>query len=154
MEKIRIGIVGYGNVGRGVEAAITQNPDMELAGVFTRRDPKSLTIKTKEAGVYRIEEAEKMKDQIDGPTKHQRVKALMDLSHQLQHEFALSQIGKTLEVLIEEPDGESMIGHASNYLKVKTNCWKHNGWNNAPGLILKCLKRPDIAKALKTTRAT
>ncbi len=65
MEKIRIGIVGYGNVGRGVEAAITQNPDMELAGVFTRRDPKSLTIKTKEAGVYRIEEAEKMKDQID-----------------------------------------------------------------------------------------
>ena len=65
--------------------------------------------------------AAKMKDQIDGPTKHQRVKALMDLSHQLQHEFALSQIGKTLEVLIEEPDGESMIGHASNYLKVKTN---------------------------------
>ncbi|SHI24012.1 diaminopimelate dehydrogenase [Pollutimonas bauzanensis] len=37
--KIRIGIVGYGNLGRGVESAIAQNADMELAGVFTRRDP-------------------------------------------------------------------------------------------------------------------
>lgn len=46
---IRIGIVGYGNLGRGVEAAIRQNPDLELAAVFTRRDPASLTIDT--AGV-------------------------------------------------------------------------------------------------------
>ena len=37
---IRIGIMGYGNLGRGVECAIKQNPDMELAAVFTRRDPK------------------------------------------------------------------------------------------------------------------
>ncbi len=65
MEKIRIGIVGYGNIGRGVEAAIMQNPDMELAGVFTRRDPQTLKIKTKETGVYQIKEAQEMKDQID-----------------------------------------------------------------------------------------
>ena len=43
---IRIGILGYGNLGKGVECAIRQNPDMELAAVFTRRDPKSLSILT------------------------------------------------------------------------------------------------------------
>ena len=43
---IRIGILGYGNLGRGVEAAVRQNPDMELAAVFTRRDPASLSIQT------------------------------------------------------------------------------------------------------------
>jgi|GEM_PF-5656706 len=43
MSKIRIGIVGYGNIGRGVEAAVGQNPDMELAAIFTRRPPESLT---------------------------------------------------------------------------------------------------------------
>jgi diaminopimelate dehydrogenase len=41
-EQIRIGIAGYGNLGRGVEASIAQNPDMDLAGVFTRRDPGSI----------------------------------------------------------------------------------------------------------------
>lgn len=43
-ETIRVGIVGYGNLGRGVERAIAQNPDMELVGVFTRRDPGSLAV--------------------------------------------------------------------------------------------------------------
>ena len=42
MDKIRIGIVGYGNIGRGVEKAITQNEDLELAAVFTRRNPEAL----------------------------------------------------------------------------------------------------------------
>ena len=63
--------------------------------------------------------AARMKDQIDGNVKHERVKKLMELSHRLQSEFASSQIGKTLEVLIEERQGEYMVGHASNYLKVK-----------------------------------
>ena len=40
--KIRIGIAGYGNLGRGVEAAVTNSEDMELVGVFTRRDPSAL----------------------------------------------------------------------------------------------------------------
>ena len=39
---IRIGILGYGNLGRGVECAVRQNPDMELVAVFTRRDPKDV----------------------------------------------------------------------------------------------------------------
>ena len=41
---IRVGILGYGNLGRGVECAVKQNDDMELAAVFTRRDPSGVTI--------------------------------------------------------------------------------------------------------------
>ncbi|MFR7591154.1 MAG: tRNA (N(6)-L-threonylcarbamoyladenosine(37)-C(2))-methylthiotransferase MtaB [Longibaculum sp.] len=65
--------------------------------------------------------AAKMKDQVDGNIKHERVKALMELSHQLQSEFASWQIGKVLDVLIEERHGQYMIGHASNYLKVNVD---------------------------------
>ena len=53
MEKIRIGIAGYGNLGKGVELAIRQNEDMELAGVFTRRDPAAVAIKTPGVPVYK-----------------------------------------------------------------------------------------------------
>lgn len=62
---IRIGIMGYGNLGRGIECAIKQNPDLELVAVFTRRDPKDLSIMTKTAKVYHVDEAEKMKDAVD-----------------------------------------------------------------------------------------
>ncbi|MBQ3019514.1 MAG: diaminopimelate dehydrogenase [Clostridia bacterium] len=61
---IRIGIYGYGNLGRGVELAIRQNPDLTAVGVFTRRDPS--TVKTLTGlPVYSVEEAEKMQDKID-----------------------------------------------------------------------------------------
>ena len=62
---IRIGIMGYGNLGRGVECAIKQNPDMELAAVFTRRDPKNVRILTESAKVYHADEAKHMTDKID-----------------------------------------------------------------------------------------
>ena len=62
---MRIGIVGYGNLGRGVESAIRQNADMELVAVFTRRDPASVKIRTEGVPVLQMEEAFKMKDQID-----------------------------------------------------------------------------------------
>ena len=65
MSKIRIGIVGYGNLGRGVEAAISQNPDMELVAVFTRRDPSTVQITTEGVGVYLVDDAQQYKDQID-----------------------------------------------------------------------------------------
>ena len=65
MSKIRIGIVGYGNLGRGVEAAISQNPDMELVAVFTRRDPSTVQITTEGVGVYLVDDAQNYKDQID-----------------------------------------------------------------------------------------
>ena len=62
---IRIGILGYGNLGRGVECAIKQNPDMELVAVFTRRPPESVSILTKEATVCNIADVESWKDRID-----------------------------------------------------------------------------------------
>ena len=65
MNKIRIGIAGYGNLGRGVELAIRQNPDTELACVFTRRDPQSVKILTEGVSVYPISEIADHKDSID-----------------------------------------------------------------------------------------
>ena len=62
---IRIGILGYGNLGRGVECAIRQNPDMELAAVFTRRNPEDVTILTKTAAVCNIADAADWKEKID-----------------------------------------------------------------------------------------
>ena len=62
---IRIGIVGYGNLGRGVLAAITQNPDMRAAAVFTRRDPQSLKLDDKNIPVVPLAEAEGWKSKID-----------------------------------------------------------------------------------------
>ncbi|MBQ3483541.1 MAG: diaminopimelate dehydrogenase [Clostridia bacterium] len=62
---IRIGIYGYGNLGRGVEAAIRQNEDLTLAAVFTRRDPATLKIRTKGVPVVHIDKAAEMADRID-----------------------------------------------------------------------------------------
>lgn len=63
--------------------------------------------------------AARMKDQVDEKIKKQRVKSLLDLSHELMKDYALQQFNQVLEVLIEEQEGDYMIGHASNYLKVK-----------------------------------
>ena len=65
MKKIRIGIVGYGNLGRGVEQSIKQNIDMELVAVFTRRDPSTLTILTPEAKVVHMDDLLNYKGKID-----------------------------------------------------------------------------------------
>lgn len=62
---IKIGILGYGNLGKGVECAVKHNPDMELAAVFTRRDKESLNILTPGVKVCSVQEAESMKDEID-----------------------------------------------------------------------------------------
>ena len=61
----RIGILGYGNLGRGVECAIRQNEDMELVAVFTRRDPASVSILTDTAEVCKVDDVESWKDKID-----------------------------------------------------------------------------------------
>lgn len=65
MKKIRIGIAGYGNIGRGVERAIARNEDMELAAVFTRRDPSSVKIETDGAAVRHMDDMISMKEEID-----------------------------------------------------------------------------------------
>ena len=62
---IRVGIYGYGNLGRGIEAAVYKNDDMELVAVFTRRDPSSLTIKTENVPVVSVKDVLDWKDKID-----------------------------------------------------------------------------------------
>ncbi|MBR3811383.1 MAG: diaminopimelate dehydrogenase [Agathobacter sp.] len=62
---IRVGIMGYGNLGRGIECSLKQNKDMELVAVFTRRDPKTVRILSKNVAVYHVDDAPKMKDEID-----------------------------------------------------------------------------------------
>ncbi len=62
---IRIGIMGYGNLGRGIECAIRHNPDMKLAAVFTRRDPAKLRILTEGVRVYQAQDVFSHKDDID-----------------------------------------------------------------------------------------
>lgn len=65
MDKIRIGIVGYGNLGKGTELAIRQTPDTELACVFTRRAPESLKIMTEGVPVYSLDDISAHKKDID-----------------------------------------------------------------------------------------
>ncbi|RLP76839.1 diaminopimelate dehydrogenase [Mycetocola tolaasinivorans] len=64
-QRIRVGIVGYGNLGRGVEASLALNPDLELVGVFTRRDPATLTPARPETRVFGIDALDGLEDQID-----------------------------------------------------------------------------------------
>lgn len=65
MEKIRIGIIGYGNLGRGVELAIKQNPDMTLIAVFSRRDPSSLNLVTENVAAVHMDQLLDYKGKID-----------------------------------------------------------------------------------------
>ena len=62
---IKIGILGYGNLGRGVECAVKQNDDMELVAVFTRRNPEDVKILTENATVCNVADVEDWKDKID-----------------------------------------------------------------------------------------
>ena len=62
---IRIGILGYGNIGRGIEAAVAAAPDMELAAIFTRRDPASVAVKTPGAPVVNVADLEAWADKVD-----------------------------------------------------------------------------------------
>ncbi|AXH99400.1 diaminopimelate dehydrogenase [Sporosarcina sp. PTS2304] len=62
---IRVGIAGYGNLGRGVESSISQNEDMELVAVFTRREPEDVQLLSEHVPVYKLNEIESFKEQID-----------------------------------------------------------------------------------------
>ena len=62
MDKIRVGIVGYGNLGRGVELSIDENEDIQLVGVFTRRDPTFIETKAK---AFSIDDIKDFKNEID-----------------------------------------------------------------------------------------
>ncbi|MBQ7765476.1 MAG: diaminopimelate dehydrogenase [Lachnospiraceae bacterium] len=62
---IRVGILGYGNLGRGIECAVKNNSDMELKAVFTRRNPADVKILTEGVGVYHVDDILAHKDEID-----------------------------------------------------------------------------------------
>ena len=62
---IRVGIYGYGNLGRGIECALKQNDDMELVAVFTRRDPSTVKILTEGVSVFNVKDVLSMTDKID-----------------------------------------------------------------------------------------
>ena len=62
---IRVAIAGYGNLGRGTQAAIKQSPDMQLVGVFSRRDPTSVTLIDSSVPVYAMDDITQYKDDID-----------------------------------------------------------------------------------------
>lgn len=65
MGKIRIGITGYGNLGKGVESGLEQNPDMELIAVFTRRDPGSVRIRSGNVSVFSYDEISRFEGKVD-----------------------------------------------------------------------------------------
>ncbi len=65
MEKIKIGILGYGNIARGVEQAIRQNEDLALAAVFTRRDPAHVAVQTPGVPVLHVDDAPAWRDRVD-----------------------------------------------------------------------------------------
>ena len=62
---IRIGIMGYGNLGRGIECAVKKNPDMEVVAVFSRRNPETVKILSENAKVYSADDVLNFKDKID-----------------------------------------------------------------------------------------
>lgn len=65
MKKIKIGICGYGNLGRGVESVLINNTDMELVAIFTRRNPRQIKPCFEKNKMYSISEIDKFKDKID-----------------------------------------------------------------------------------------
>lgn len=65
MDRIRVGILGYGNLGKGVEAGIRQNKDMELTAVITRREPATVSVHSDEVEVFHINELSSLEDKID-----------------------------------------------------------------------------------------
>jgi diaminopimelate dehydrogenase len=65
MNKIRIGIVGYGNIGRGVELAIERNEDMQLVAVVTRRNPEDVKVLTEGVKKVHLDDVLTLKDEVD-----------------------------------------------------------------------------------------
>ena len=65
MDKIKIGIYGYGNLGKGVEIAVHNNSDMQLVGIFTRREPASISPLYSDSKIFSVRDVEKFKNDID-----------------------------------------------------------------------------------------
>ena len=72
---MKIAILGYGNLGKGVEAAIKHNPDAELTAIFTRRDPSAVKPLTAGVNVYNVKDILAHKDEIDGRCPHNQLRS-------------------------------------------------------------------------------
>lgn len=129
MQKIRIGILGYGNLGKGVELGILQNKDMELVGVFTRRNTDELELVTKDAKVFHISEAKEMTDIIDvmilcGSSKS-------DIPTQGPEFATLFNTVDGFDTHARVPDYYMSVNQAAT--KAKKTCVISSGWD--PGLF-------------------
>lgn len=129
MQKIRIGILGYGNLGKGVEVGIQQNKDMELAGVFTRRNADNIELVAKNAKAYHIDESKDMTDIIDvmilcGGSK-------TDLPIQGPEFAAMFNTVDGYDTHAKIPEYYSAVNEAA--LKAKKTCVISSGWD--PGLF-------------------
>lgn len=127
MDKIRIGIAGYGNVARGVEKAVAASPDMEMRAILTRRDPASVTAAWSGAPVYSVDDAEKLVEEID-------VMVLCggsatDLKHQGPMFAALYNIVDSFDAHPSIPGYMAVINEAAR----NTTAVISSGWD--PGLF-------------------
>lgn len=129
MQKIRIGILGYGNLGKGVELAISQNKDMELVGVFTRRKADTIELITKNASVYHIDKAKEMTDIIDVMILCSGSKS--DLPTQGPEFAAMFNTVDAYDTHAKIPDYYDAVNQAA--LKSKKTCVISSGWD--PGLF-------------------
>jgi len=124
---IRVGIVGYGNVGKGVEKAVASAGDMELWGVFTRRDPKTLKLRNESVPIYSLNDASNMIGEIDvmvlcGGTS-------TDLKEQGPHFAAMFNIVDSYDTHAKIPDYLASVDKAAK----KTTAIISAGWD--PGLF-------------------
>ncbi|TAH69853.1 MAG: diaminopimelate dehydrogenase [Anaerolineaceae bacterium] len=129
MQKIRIGILGYGNLGKGVELGTAQNKDMELVGVFTRREADTIQLLTTNSKAYHIDEAKEMTDIIDvmilcGGSKS-------DLPTQGPEFAAMFNTVDGFDTHAKIPEYYDIINQAA--LKSKKTCVISSGWD--PGLF-------------------
>ena len=129
MKKIRIGILGYGNLGKSVELGILQNKDMELVGVFTRRNADAISLVTENAKAYNIDEAKDMADIIDvmilcGGSK-------TDLPQQGPEFASMFNTVDGFDTHAKIPDYYINVNQAAK--KAKKTCVISSGWD--PGLF-------------------
>jgi len=127
--KIRLGIVGYGNVARGVEYAVSQNSDMKLVAIFTRRNPIEITPQTDGVKVYHVSEAQEYIQAIDvmvlcGGSAN-------DLPEQTPHFASMFNCVDSFDTHAKIPEHFSKVNEIAQ--KAKKICVISTGWD--PGLF-------------------
>ena len=149
MSKIRIGIVGYGNVGRGAAKAVKAASDMELKAVFTRREPVSLSINDNNIAVLPVSSAEKKVDDID-------VMILcggsaVDLPEQGPYFASMFNIVDSYDTHAKIPDYMKSIDAAINTADKKTTAIISAGWDPGPLSMIRALSEAILPDGITNT---